>query len=79
MEGHLGCFRVLDTVNSAAMNIKIHVSFQIMVLSGCMPRSGIAGSYGNSILFFCHTARLVGSLFPGQRLNLCPLYCKLSS
>ena len=31
------------------MNILVHVSFQIRVLSGYMPRSGIAGSYGNSI------------------------------
>ena len=52
VHGHLGCFRVLATVNSAAMNIKIHVSFQIIVLSGCMPRSGIARSYGNSIFSF---------------------------
>ena len=31
------------------MNIEMHVSFQIRVLSGYMPRSGISGSYGNSI------------------------------
>ena len=30
------------------MNIQVHVSFQIIVLSGYMPRSGIVGSYGNS-------------------------------
>ena len=29
-------------VNSAAMNIRVHVSFQIRVFSGYMPRSGIA-------------------------------------
>jgi len=48
-DGHLGCFHVLATVNSAAMNIGVYVSFQIMVFSGYMPRSGIAGSYGNFI------------------------------
>ena len=26
--------------------------YLIIVLSGCMPRSGIAGSYGNSIFSF---------------------------
>ena len=31
------------------MNIRVHVSFQSIVLSGCMPRSGISGSYGNFI------------------------------
>lgn len=27
----LGCFRIMAIVNSAAMNIKVHVSFQISV------------------------------------------------
>ena len=52
VNGHLGCFHVLAIVNSAAMNIGVHVSFQIMVFSGYMPRSGIAGSYDNSIFSF---------------------------
>ena len=34
-------------VNSAAMNIGVHVSFQLMVFSRYMPRSEIAGSYGD--------------------------------
>ena len=42
-DGHLGCFHVLAIVNSASMNIGVHVSFWIMVFSGYMPRSGIAG------------------------------------
>ena len=52
VDGHLGCFHDLAIVNSAAMNIRVHVSFWIMVFSGYMPRSGIAGSYGNSIFSF---------------------------
>ena len=45
VSGHLGCFQVLALVSSAAVNTGVHVSFQIMVFSGYMPRSGIAGSY----------------------------------
>ena len=49
VDGHLGCFHVLAIVNSAAMNNGIHVSFPVLVCSGYMPRSGIAGSYGGFI------------------------------
>ena len=52
VDGHLGCFHVLALVNSAAMNNGIHVSFSMLVSSGYMPRSGIAGSYGGFILSF---------------------------
>ena len=47
--GHLGCFHVLAIVNSAALNIGVPVSFWIMVFSGYMPSSGIAGSYWKSL------------------------------
>ena len=55
--GHLACFHVLAIVNSAAMNNGIHVFFPILVSSGYMPRSGIAGSYDGFIPGFlrnCH-------------------------
>ena len=45
-DGHLGCFHVLVTVNSTAMNIRVHVSLSILVSSVCMPISGIAGKLG---------------------------------
>ena len=48
----LDCFHVLAIVNSAAMNIGVHVSFWIMVFSGYMPRNRIAGSYGSTIFSF---------------------------
>ena len=52
VNGHLGCFHVLVTVNSTAMNTGVHVSFSIVVFSGYMPSSEIAGSYGNFIPSF---------------------------
>ena len=52
VDGHLGCFHVLAIVNSAAMNNGIHVSFSILVSSGYMAHSGIAGSYGAFIPSF---------------------------
>ena len=51
-DGHLGCFPVLATVNSAAMNTGMCVSFLIRVFSRYMSRSGIAGSQGNSVFSF---------------------------
>ena len=51
-DGHLGCFHVLAMINSAAMNIGVHVSLSELVSLVCMPRSGIAGSYGSSISSF---------------------------
>ena len=45
----LGCFHVLAIVNSAAVNIGVHVSFSVLVSLGYMPRSGIAGAYDGFI------------------------------
>ena len=48
-DGHLGCFHILAIINSAAMNIGVHVSLSVLVSLVCMPRSGIGGSYDSSI------------------------------
>ena len=52
VDGHLGCFHVLAVVNSASMITGMHMSFQIIVFSGYMPRRRIAEAYRNYIFSF---------------------------
>ena len=59
VNGHLGCFHVLAIVNSASVNIGIHVSFSVLVSSVCIPSSGIAVSYGSSISSFLRNLHTV--------------------
>ena len=43
VNGHLGYFHVLAIVNSASVDTGVQVSLSILVSSGYMSRSGIAG------------------------------------
>ena len=56
------CFHTLAIVNSAAMNIGVHVSFRIRVFSGYTPRSGIAASHASSIFSFEGTSILFSTV-----------------
>jgi len=42
-DGHLGRFHALAITDSAAMNIRVHMSLSILVSLVCMPSSEIAG------------------------------------
>ena len=59
VDGHLGFFHVLAIVNSAAVNIGVHVSFSVLVFLGYMPNSGMAGSYGGFIHSFLRSLHTI--------------------
>ena len=79
VDGHLGCFHVLVTVNSAAMNIRVRASFQILVFSGYMPMSGMVGPYDSSIFSFLKNIHIVHhsryAMLSCLVIQLCPTLC----
>ena len=55
----LGCFHVLAIVNTAVMNIGVHMSLSVLVFLICILSSRIVGSYGSSISSFVRNLHTV--------------------
>ena len=52
VNGHLGWFHVVVSVNSAVVIIGVRISYQVMIFSGFISRSGVSESYGSSLFSF---------------------------
>ena len=74
--GYLGYFHVLAIVNTAAMNIGVHIPFQIMVFSGFIPRSDIVGSYGSSNFSFLRNLSYDNTYVESKEMEEMSLFTK---
>ena len=65
LDDYFRWFPTLDVVNNAAMNIGKCVTFWIFVSAvfGYVPRSGITGSYGNSLLIIWEASIVAAPIY----------------
>ena len=84
--GHLGCFCVLAVVNSAAVNIGVHVSFQLWFPEGIYPAVQLLGHMVVFFFFFfpsflknLHTVPYNGCCIPTNSAGGFPFLHTLSS
>ena len=52
VDGQLGCFHILIIVNNAAMNIGVHVFFQISVVGGFLDIYSGVEFLGHMVVLF---------------------------
>ena len=80
VDGLLSCLYLLAIANNAAVNTGIQKSFRASVFSSFryIPRSGIAGSYGNSVFKLVVLAAL-GLCCSAQAFSSCGVRGLLSS
>ena len=62
VDGHLGCFHLSAlSINYAIMSMGVQIFVQVPPFTSfeCVSRSGIAGSYGSSILSFWRKLQII--------------------
>lgn len=64
VDGHLSCFHLSTVTNNAVMNVGVQMLARVPDFNslGCIPRSGIVESLGNSMFNFRETAVLFSTV-----------------
>ena len=76
-DGHLGCFHVLTIINSAAMNIGVHVSLSDLVSSVCMTRSGSSANECIRKMWYIYTVEYYSAIKKNSFVSILMRWMKL--